>query len=1056
MPVSIIIAHDEDEGALAEELASPLRVAGYQVVHEGTVMVGDSIVGTLNQKLASGAIVVVCGTKAALGNPWPKHLAHTARSHGNRRLYLAKMHPRADAELLAGDDPVAHCYDAGEHTRAEGVARLVEAIRSHHPLTLPGSVAQSAPAPEVLTPEQQTYLAHLLALDAADDRDAARQHLRALAAPLAATTEHVTGLKGLLLHRHALWVSRGVEQRFVNLYLVTDHGERAADQRFTYLDSKVESLAELLARRIDAGGWLLKGEPGCGKSTVLQHHELTVAEAALRALVAGQDSAELCLAQRLSELTDDAASDIGAWLVGRQQKLYPRWPGLQTWLASATRVRWLLDGLNEIASGAAGTGRHGVALRLSRWAESQRQRMQAPVFSVRTQDFNFAIGDAGHGFEVHQARIEGWTDEQIKAYCSLRGPAGAALWQQLQPPKDAATETPARRELRDFCRLPINLDGQCDLVEGLGRPATDRAELNSGLAWRRLRREHGRHGDAWLNPHLLTDLDRRQVASESHWHSHLLQLPDEGDLVRGLDAVGCALHQQGAHVSVPAKALPWPSNLRAASADWRSAVKDLGLGEVELGGQFRFTHQLWQEFFAARGLSLTPDAPIDLSPPPLRDMAEVNQRGLLEPLPGPGVSRWEEAAKMAVQLAAPADAERWVRRLRDDNLALAARATLASRSAVPEALQHELRQRLLTRSRDAAVDLRLRIEAGLLLGDLGDPRYEDHGGWRWPDADHWVTVPAGAYRIGAVDGDDEAYGDERPATTVRLEAFRIAFAPVTNAEYRCFVEDRGYQDEQWWQGEDALTWLKKGLPIQEEIDRFRPMFKLLREEKAEAFKDDRFSNFSAADRELWLTRYAAWTEQEAENALQHSFGGRPAALPGEWFNADFNRPSQPVVGVSAYEAEAYARWLSQRVGEPVRLPTEAEWEAAARPVGGSIWPWGTDAADDQRFNHEATRLRRVTPVGVFPRSDTPASSDMRTTLVDMVGNAWEWTASDYAQQGHSADALVRSVEGTQRLRVLRGGAWSVTARVCRVSYRGRGAPADRHYDVGFRLVRAAP
>jgi formylglycine-generating enzyme required for sulfatase activity len=273
---------------------------------------------------------------------------------------------------------------------------------------------------------------------------------------------------------------------------------------------------------------------------------------------------------------------------------------------------------------------------------------------------------------------------------------------------------------------------------------------------------------------------------------------------------------------------------------------------------------------------------------------------------------------------------------------------------------------------------------------------------------------------------------------------------VTNAEYRCFVDDGGYEDEQWWRGEDALTWLRQGLPIQERIDYLRPRFKLVRERREAAFEDPMFNGYSAAVRELWLTRYANWSDDEIEDVLKSNFGGKKSSQPAQWLDSDFNRPSQPVVGISAYEAEAYARWLGARAGHHLRLPTEAEWEAAARVSAHARWPSGAAEPSARHFNHEPTRLRRTSPVGVFPGADTPSG------LVDMVGNVWEWTASDYSATGHSAGALSQRIEGTQRLRVLRGGAWLYTARDCRVSFRGGYAPANRNNNTGFRLVRAAP
>ena len=129
-----------------------------------------------------------------------------------------------------------------------------------------------------------------------------------------------------------------------------------------------------------------------------------------------------------------------------------------------------------------------------------------------------------------------------------------------------------------------------------------------------------------------------------------------------------------------------------------------------------------------------------------------------------------------------------------------------------QALADELdacRQELLHELYNPQIHLRARIPAGLTLGRLGDPRLElrEKDGVRFiiPDL---VPVPAGSYTIGSQDDDQEAYNLEKPALEIELPAFRIAKRPVTNAEFACFIEAGGYQDERWWQGDLASRWLK--------------------------------------------------------------------------------------------------------------------------------------------------------------------------------------------------------------------------------------------------------
>ena len=109
--------------------------------------------------------------------------------------------------------------------------------------------------------------------------------------------------------------------------------------------------------------------------------------------------------------------------------------------------------------------------------------------------------------------------------------------------------------------------------------------------------------------------------------------------------------------------------------------------------------------------------------------------------------------------------------------------------------------------------------------------------------------------------------------------------------------------------------------------------------------------------------------------------------PAYWHDDAFNhRPSR--WWGCWFEARAYCAWLSAQTGETFRLPTEAEWEAAARGVQCRRYAFGDDF-DAARCNTFETHVRRTTPIGVFPGGETPEG------LVDMTGNTWDWTSSLY-------------------------------------------------------------
>jgi formylglycine-generating enzyme required for sulfatase activity len=933
----------------------------------------------------------------------------------------------------------------------------------------PTASDQDATPPDLLgplTPTQQAVLAQLLLEPGLLLTEAQASSLR---------HEPAGGLASHLLRRWAEWsTSAGgrLGWRFVRLTLLLDRGLLHEGERYEDHGS-FDSLATLLTKHAGIHAWVLVGEPGAGKSTVLQHHELSCARAALLALTAAPSTSEdsgiaparalpeLCIWHRLSEYAHDSPPPA-QWLAERWSSELPR----PDQLAGRVRVRYLLDALNEIKAPDRAAQLQAID-RWTAWAASHNAGpgALAPLFSVRTLDQSPM--SLGTQFEVRQIMLGAWSDDQIRDYCAATLGGDNPLWPQIQ----------ADTHLLALSRLPFNLAAQCALFRSLGRPAQDRAELMGGLFWQMLAKRQGdgaladddllgpRHGQAW-----------RQVAS-GRWHDSLYVLPDDqGCLVPWLDHTAQRLQRLGRQVSLPRRDLlaGLPGQTDGASPErWLAAVQSLELlGEAQRDPKrdrfanrlpLRYIHQLWQEFFAARGIrhlvrpqpsepaavqsiSAAADLP-DVAPPPLADLADtLAQLGAQEGLPSPDPSHWQEPVKLAVQLVA--DPQPWLRHLQRVNLALAGRAAALCRQVVedqhgPTALD-ALRQALLARSRDPAVDLRLRIEAGLVLGELGDPRYEErsgpHGRYLWPR--QWVAVPGGVYRIGD-DASDRA--NEGPETEVTLAPFAMASAPVTNAEYRCFVEAGGYQDERWWQGDTALRWLKEGVRNETEIDQWRAEFAAIRND-GEAWITDRTALTESAKEQVrtWATQ----TEAEHETMLDDWYGARRYELPQEWFNPSFNAASQPVVGVCQFEAQAYVAWLCAQRGLPpgnLRLPTEAEWEGATRGPSCRRWPWGDADPEPGQINVDPAHLRRTSPVGVFVEADSPEG------LTDLAGNVVEWTLSAYTDQ-HEASALTTAAPDGLARRVVRGGAWYNTSEYCRAAYRVNFAPVHRGYELGFRLV----
>ena len=171
--------------------------------------------------------------------------------------------------------------------------------------------------------------------------------------------------------------------------------------------------------------------------------------------------------------------------------------------------------------------------------------------------------------------------------------------------------------------------------------------------------------------------------------------------------------------------------------------------------------------------------------------------------------------------------------------------------------------------------------------------------------------------------------------------------------------------------------------------------------------------------------------------------------PEDWTDGTYpaGKACHPVVHISWEDAQAYAQWISQATGRTYRLPTEAEWEKAARGSDGCRYPWGDDF-DKDRCNTREGGIEGTTPVGSYPGGASPYG------VMDMAGNVWEWCA-DWYDEDYYKSAPERNPEGpeTGEYRVLRGGCWLAPRSRARCACRYGGGPGSRDGYVGVRFSR---
>ena len=197
--------------------------------------------------------------------------------------------------------------------------------------------------------------------------------------------------------------------------------------------------------------------------------------------------------------------------------------------------------------------------------------------------------------------------------------------------------------------------------------------------------------------------------------------------------------------------------------------------------------------------------------------------------------------------------------------------------------------------------------------------------------------------------------------------------------------------------------------------------------------------------EYWIGKYPV-TNAEYQSFVRESSHPPPQGWNGVKYPTQ--KGGHPVTGVSWEDCLTYCRWLSEKTGKVYDLPSEAEWEKAARGTDGRVFPWG-DEFDPQKLNSRTEGPGSTTPVGQYsPRGDSPYG------IADAAGNVWEWTRSLVQPYPYdSGDG--RESKDSDGLRAIRGGSCLAVPELVRCAFRARSEPGNRGgLNIGFRVVVA--
>lgn len=826
--------------------------------------------------------------------------------------------------------------------------------------------------------------------------------------------------------------------------------QRKEDDRFSARGEQDTRPLSALEAALAAARLVLLGDPGSGKTTFARNLLAWQAAANLGArtppdgippqlvplLILLRDLAPRLAGLDLQVLSDDNKHQALTRLVREQivedlealeAQAYAE--GLLDALREG-RVFLVLDGLDEVPAGLR------AQIRLVVGSLLKEYRLQRVLITCRVRSYT---GQTVFP-DFHSHTLAPFDPEQVrsfaKAWYNAQHKLGRVDARQAQEKTKDLAEAALGEDLRKLSSNPMMLTSMAIIHQkeiGLPRERVRLYNLTVDvLLWRWQKHKAGEKGmapSAALNDFLMEDVKLRRVVERLAYEA---QSSDQGedeaaDLPRGQALTLLEDPQYLASAELASEFLDY--------IDQRAGLLVGRGGEADQPTSYSFPHRTFQEYLAGCYIVGLRDAGREL----FRRASQGDDWSLAAQLGAEELFFNRHNPILLLDLAyglncEPQDDQRQRAVLWSANMtAVLGQETIQRDVGNPDGgAQYlgRLKPRLVTLL-GGSLSPPERAEAGRDLALLGDPRLEV----TTLEGMAFCFVPGGPFRMGSEERGP--WLDERPEHQVDLQPYWISGYPITNAQFEVFTQAGGYAAGEWWR---------------------------------EARRDGLWEA-GRIQRQVWTgTKYESeWGEAPYDY-------GRP-----------FNLANHPVVGVTWYEALAFCRYLRAICqqqswlpdGWQVSLPSEAEWEKAARggleaparPIPGTLssglivpraidlppnplqarkYPWG-ESFDSENANSAESGIRSTSAVGCFPDGTSPYG------LQDMSGNVWEWTRSlqgdyPYPASGKSRNKRENLEASQQEGRVRRGGAFlSVSGRVrCACRYGGSPDLGDGY--LGFRVV----